>query len=259
MDHVDSVLLRGRDHDRYGLAEVYLAGGDRGAAAISVGSDPDSPAMSFKRRPEFPNEDAVLLACSEQRSLIAAADAHLGAESSHVLLTRLRHHTEVLPTSQEGLIEALLRCTVDQEPTEPESATTLLAAILEHGSGRAFGLSFGDSQLCVLGPEKTRWLLPENRIYVSPFRPETLRPELGSRFTVQLPAGSLLVAFSDGVHECHYREPETSIQPRHLDTLFERTGPDPARFARELTELALKGVDGNPGGQDNVVVAAVAV
>jgi hypothetical protein len=37
--------------------------------------------------------------------------------------------------------------------------------------------------------------------------------------------------------------------------LFREVGPRPELYARRLTELALAGVDGNPGGEDNICLA----
>ena len=58
----------------------------------------------------------------------------------------------------------------------------------------------------------------------------------------------------DGIDQCHYRQPETSVTPRHLRSLLAETGPEPSRYAQALVELALRGVDGNPGGQDNIAL-----
>jgi len=59
------------------------------------------------------------------------------------------------------------------------------------------------------------------------------------------------------VDECHYRSPETSVRSGHRRMLHGQVGSDPAPYVRALLGLALEGVDGNPGGQDNVAVAAV--
>jgi hypothetical protein len=64
-----------------------------------------------------------------------------------------------------------------------------------------------------------------------------------------------VAAFTDGVDECHYGHPKTSIRPHHLRALLAELGPAPEPFARRLLALALCGVDGHPGGEDNAAVA----
>ena len=69
----------------------------------------------------------------------------------------------------------------------------------------------------------------------------------------------LVAGFTDGIDECHYRSPETSVGYHHIAALAADVDYDPLRLVTELTQLALTGVDGNPGGQDNIAVIASAV
>jgi hypothetical protein len=66
--------------------------------------------------------------------------------------------------------------------------------------------------------------------------------------------GDVMVMHTDGVDECHYRNPASSIRPAHIIELVDRFGVNPAMLATEVAESALVGVDGNPGGQDNIAV-----
>ena len=44
------------------------------------------------------------------------------------------------------------------------------------------------------------------------------------------------------------------MRAEHLAALHSEVGPAPEAYARGLTEMALTGVDGNPGGQDNIAL-----
>ena len=61
---------------------------------------------------------------------------------------------------------------------------------------------------------------------------------------------------SDGIDECHYGKPETSVTPQIMVELWRETGNELEAYVRRLVELALSGVDRHPGGQDNVAVIA---
>ena len=43
-------------------------------------------------------------------------------------------------------------------------------------------------------------------------------------------------AFTDGVDECHYRSPDTSIGLRHLQGLFKEVGPRPEGIAGQARD-----------------------
>ena len=90
--------------------------------------------------------------------------------------------------------------------------------------------------------------------YVSLAQAHSLRRERAERFEFAFGAGELVVGFTDGVDECHYRQPRTSIGPRHLQDLLIVSSGDPAAYASALAGLALAGVDGNPGGEDNLAI-----
>ena len=59
---------------------------------------------------------------------------------------------------------------------------------------------------------------------------------------------------SDGVLECCYRDPARSVQLSHLAQLWRESPRE--EFVSNVIGLALKGVDGHPGGQDNIAVLA---
>jgi hypothetical protein len=92
--------------------------------------------------------------------------------------------------------------------------------------------------------------------YASPARRGSLNPELADTFSFTASPGDLLLAYTDGIDECHYRRPETSVTPQIMAELRRETGGEPEAYVRRLVELALSGVDGHPGGQDNLAVVA---
>ena len=78
----------------------------------------------------------------------------------------------------------------------------------------------------------------------------------GAPFQFLTKPDQLLLVFTDGVDECHYRSPETSVTGEHIADIVRRVDDEPLRAANDITSLALAGVDGNPGGQDNIAIIA---
>ncbi len=58
------------------------------------------------------------------------------------------------------------------------------------------------------------------------------------------------------MNECHYREPATSVRPDDIADTAAYVSFDPLETVRAVGELALAGVRGNPGGQDNIALIA---
>lgn len=253
MSPVETVLLLGEDHTGYGAATCRFVSGRRAACAISAGARPDVPSAAAKFDP---NEDAVLVVDAGGSCLLAVADAHYGCEASHRLLARLAETVtpDVANLYELGCAVASLSDT-EADPDHP-SSTTFAVAVLHRVSGHGFALSFGDSSVALVGGEAgVRVLTTRNHGYVTLARPGTLARERAQSFRFLAPPGALLLAYTDGVDECHYGRPETSIQPHHLEVLFGETGPDAETYARRLADLALHGVDGHPGGEDNIALA----
>ena len=256
MSPVETVLLLGEDHTARGAFSCRTLGGGRTACAISVGRESTAESASAKFDP---NEDAVLAMDAGDRVLLAVADAHHGRQSSHDLLRQLAERLSPdLPN-----LHALAEAVAGIEGVSPESGsfseTTLAVVAYERPTRRGFGLSFGDSSvLLVGGAEEPRRLTEKRNVFVTPVRPESLARERAMTFRFVGEPGCLLLAFTDGVDECCYRHPELSVRRTHLAALFEAHGPDVDAYARALTREALLGVDGNPGGQDNLALAVSA-
>lgn len=250
---VPSLCLLGRDHQQYGAIDAQRVG-DRAAAAISVGADPSSPSMVFKHDPEVANEDALVVAVHGRRTGLAVADAHYGPEASHVLIEALsRAWADALPATED---ELLLEAAQLGSPALTESETALLIAVHDGDTGAGFGLSIGDASLVIVGPDhQASACNPRNHRYVSASGDDALPVP----FRFQTAPGDLVLAFTDGIDECHYRNPDTSIQPHHIDAIVSAASGDPLHVVEQLSQLALDGVDGHPGGQDNIAVVALRV
>lgn len=249
------VMLLGRDHSVYGDVSVHPVS-DRAACAISVGSDAESPSLRFKGDPDAPNEDAVLVV--EQGDLVALAvsDAHLGNEASHEVLAELFHRFERVPTDPPSFLAMIDDLAGGPRGPRHESRASLVVAIHDRGRGTGFGLSWGDSTFVVNRPGgRPRGLNRPTGNFVALSDPRSLAIGKAEPFTFQAAPGDLLIAFTDGVNECHYTSPETSITPDVLAEILADAGPRACDVAEAVVRAALAGAHGNPGGQDNVAVA----
>lgn len=220
---------------------------------LSVGSDPDAPSMRFKGSQDQPNEDSFLILSDEKFLLLAVADSHYGHEASHQLIERLSERCTRVPTGRGELALTLLGLT---EPEwEGESESTLLVVVLDRQKRTGFGYNWGDSSAIAVGPSGIRRLVEGEETFLASEQP----PEIeNAYFTFELGTGELLALFTDGINECHYRNPDTSVCHDHVEHVFRAAEGDARRFATGLIEMALAGVDGNPGGQDNVALVVAA-
>jgi hypothetical protein len=189
--------------------------------------------------------------------LLAVADAHFGREASHDLLEELAGKLPAVPAGG-GELAALVRGLAQRDPTaDYASETTLLIAVYDRTARRGFGLSFGDSSFASVGRGgHRRPIARPGSYYVSPARPESLNPAVADAFRFEAAPGDLLLAYTDGIDECHYCRPETSVTPQIMAELWRETGSEPEAYVRRLVELALAGIEGHPGGQDNLAVVA---
>lgn len=248
----DRIQLLGEHHLEWGLHAVKTTRGARSAAAISIGSDPDSPSMKSKGDPELANEDAALVLEDGPRTLLAVADAHHGHRASHDIISALAA-LDAIPGRSSSLGSAVR----ELEPAhgEDESASTLLVAVVDRAAGLCFGFSFGDSSLVRVSDSGAARINVRHAAFVHLRGPDRIDPAEAHEFRFFCPPGELVLAHTDGVDECHYHSPATSVRTAHLGALFAETGTDVRRYANSLMELALAGVDGHPGGQDNVAIA----
>lgn len=248
------LLLLGREHDEYGRIDSAEIAGST-AAAISVGSDPETWARRWKYDPEVMNEDALCAIEGAGWAGFAVADAHYGPEASHLLLERLDAiWSRIRPTDIEHLGQ-MIEFLRNGEPQQTSSETTLLVVTYDRASRKGFGISFGDSTFMIVGPQRSPQIFTEaNYRFVDAIHRGSLRN--GAPFWFEADPGELLLTFTDGVNECHYREPATSVRPNDIADAVAFASFDPHESARAIAQMALDGVRGNPGGQDNVAIVA---
>lgn len=256
-------LQLGRDHLGFG----ELASGSptpRSAWAISVGSDRKSPGRRTKGSRKLPNEDGLLVVDEGERCLLAVADAHHGISASHDLLEVLAGQLEQVPSSAEELAGHFERLSFLPPVGHHSSATTLVVAIHERAAGRGFGVSFGDSSCALIGAARVRDPRGKPKApFVSLTLPSRLHISRADTFEFEVAEGELLAVFTDGIDECCYRDRSRSLRPEHLVATWAAAREAhpaalqnaPQQFTEALTRLALAGVDGHPGGQDNIALA----
>ncbi len=246
----EETLLLGIDHCEYGKYQLESQADARTACSISCGSDPESESRLHKGRADVPNEDALLAIDEGELTLLAVADSHHGHLASHELLSLLQEKSKVIPSNPLALLDAIRRCTLASTDPEDRSETTLCTAVINRTTGKGFGASFGDSSLLVIGQE----LYYANRkvpAFVTPREAMSLDPRRALEFSFSTAPGDLIACFTDGIDECHYRQPETSLGLREIGEIDRA---EPLSFARSLTQMALNGLPGHPGGQDNIAL-----
>lgn len=242
----EQILMLGKLYKTYGTYTTKSVG--NAVVSMSVGGDPESPSMAAKARKDMPNEDALLVSKHGTSYLLAVADGHFGNATSHALLQRLAG--KPFPANLESLVETVHA--VQKPALQVGSGSTLTVAVFDRESGTGFGASTGDSTLATIVEGRLQTHTEDNARFVYFNRP--LLREEWHRFEFQIPPYGLLTLYTDGVNECHYRSPETSIQPQHMTTLWEQTGQQLETYTKMLTQLALDGVLGAPGGQDNIAL-----
>lgn len=255
-----SALALGCDHLEYGSYALQRLS-PRSAWAISVGARKDAPSSWAKGDPDFANEDALFVAEQGERTLLAVADAHFGRAPSHILMQELAARTEQLPATPEDLATLLRGMANRAQVAEMRAGTSFVVAVYDHDLGHGFGASYWDSTLAIVGPDGHRLPVAERHagiVYLA--EPATLDPAGADWFHFDAEPGDLLLAYTDGVDCCNYDLPDTSVTPDEFVRLYAAVGgSDPASYLRALVELALAGVNGNPGGEDNIAAIAVRV
>lgn len=250
-------LLLGERSKKYG--EIECCHTDRSiACAISVGSDAASPSLIYKGNKTSPNEDALFACDHERRIILAVADSHFGHWASHAVITGLFESRDKL-----GSFESIHRvfhsiCDTKHNHTE-RSETTLALVSIDTATGEGIGVSFGDSSILRINSAGVLRQNVKNSHYITPNRPLSLDAGFANELKFAVDKGDVLMLFTDGVDECHYGCPETSVQDNHIHELYSKYPRNVAQFVSALAALALSGVNGNPGGQDNVAIAAALI
>lgn len=254
-----SVLLLGRDHpgvDRFAMRSVGNQG--RTVCSISLGG---LEAVARKGGASVPNEDGLFAADFGPSAFHAIADGHRGHFASHEVIERVARMVsgEVDLTAPLRSLDWLEAPILKQSP-ENASATTLSLCAIDRERGAVEGWSAGDSAVFHLSPERgiQRLDSPDDD-YVSPGRGAVPKRSATQRFAAAVRPGDLILSCSDGVFECHYGSPETSLGPADLESLFIRFCGDVDAYVEAVSHSALMGVRGHPGGQDNIAIIASAI
>jgi len=246
------LLLLGEDYSEYGAAGITPVG-SLTAAGISVGANPHSPSHQFKADLNTPNEDALCVMEAGTWAAYAVADAHYGPEASHMLISRLHQILSKVRPTDPAHLGQMIEFLRQGEPAATESETTLLVGVYDRVHRSGFGISFGDSSFVVVGPGRTATAANQRDArFVTARSQASLRH--GSPFVFDTNPGDMLLLFTDGVDECNYRSPATSVQPHHLARLVDLGNGDPLNTCNRIMAAALDGVDGNPGGEDNIAL-----
>lgn len=243
------LLMLGVDHQDYGSWSQQTLG--QATVTLSVGADQNSPSLAAKGDRKRANEDGALVLAEGDRYLLAVADGHFGNTTSHTLLKRLSRAN--IPLDRAELKQLL---TEIQEPEKLSGAgSTLTVAVFDVSTRLGFGSAIGDSTLAAVSQSGYRQVCEGNDHFYYFNNPLPLVE--WEHFEFHLEPGEVLLLFSDGVNECCYRQPDRSILPSHIHALWGFHHAQPQEFAGQLTKLALLGVSGNPGGQDNIALLVV--
>ena len=249
------VTLLGSDHlvpDQYAMCSV----GDDWLTycSISLGS---VEALARKGGTEIPNEDCLFAADFGDRVIQVVADGHKGHEASHEVVERIAGLVLDSASVYEPL-RTLDWCTGPFDDFASKTArTTVSVTALDRERKLLSGMSLGDSAVFLLRlSEGVRRLNEPTANYLAPWASEPPGLTNINRFKTDLLEGDIILSCSDGLTECHYGQPATSVTAEDIETARIQYGGDLDRFVEELSKKALTGVKGNPGGQDNVAIVA---
>lgn len=245
----DRILLLGSKHTTFN--EVAQENLGFASACLSPGADPNSPSFQNKGDKSKPNEDSLLVLRQGTSWLLAVADGHFGTSTAEAMV----EHLSRIPRIPQRLGPLSLWLSSLQLPNSASMAgATLTVACFEETTRKVVGLSLGDSSIATISEVGFELLNQPNENYIRPTSGVAI--ELACKFDFNLAPDAMLLLYSDGVNECCYRCPEYSIQGRHFQELYAKN-PSPADFSLGLARLALAGVDGQVGGQDNIAVVAL--
>lgn len=238
---LDEILMLGDDHQEYGHVAIRRAGALVGA--MSVGATPDTPSAQFKG--DARNEDALSGRDDGVRARLVVADAHFGDQASALLVESIHRVPLDVAAAEVGPIS----------PTTDGSETTLTSVWLDRRRGLLDVQWVGDSLALLLRAGEQTVLVEPDDFFVDT---ESFSHTMMRRRRFAVKSGTAVVVFSDGVNECHYRCPETSLTVGHIGEIFDDSD-SLGSFVDELATQALDGVDGHPGGQDNIAIIAIEI
>ncbi len=205
------------------------------------------------------NEDCALAFDDGRRVVHAVADGHHGHEASHrtvELLAGVLEDSAGLLTPAEALAALHLRWLEAEAEAEADGSRCTLALLsIDRAEGLLEGICLGDSGVFVGNMETgVRRVVPPNNFYVAPWDLGSQGIPPSAHFKVPVRSGDWVMTCSDGIHECRYETPDESIGTQELESLMIRAGRSPEAFVESALRLALAGVGGHPGGEDNLAL-----
>ena len=245
-------LVLGESHPNYAEFAVTTTEDDRAALAISAGVDLPARALRAKGDAAHPNEDAGWLLWSPARVVLAVADAHHGREASHDLLAALHANEEAPPADVAGMRAYMEACLAGLGSRDSRSGAAVLIASIDRVTRQGAFWAVGDcAAFRVDRRGRVHPLVRRRSPFLEREQPEAVAPRVTP---VPLQAGDTLVLATDGLHECCYGQPRRSVQPDDMAAVL-HGAVGAGQWAARLTQTALTGVRGQPGGQDNVCLA----
>lgn len=252
MSESESIHLSGRD---------YRDIGQMASRSFNDGALGISPGMTDK-----PNEDSVAAHQSDDHLVLIVTDGHWGDDAAVLAMERSLAFAETSEKIDDDGLEDLLRAMIvatntalfdaamaaPGNPARPYEAvmstaeSTLLYCRVNRSTGRLCWASFGDSYLCIAGPNGMRRLNELRRCWLGP-RIEGEVPYHTEFGQLLLDPGESMLIASDGL-----LEPAGSDQPLEPSFIADIVTSDLDQEAkvRALVSAALA-----KGGLDNVACA----
>jgi len=246
------------------LGKDFTAHGDIGfcalseyiSCAMSIGAEQTVSSLTYDAFCKHSNEDALLAAVHDDTILLAVADAHFGDWASHQLIAGLAEQSHNISdlASIYKVLDNLHEMYSDSTIT---SETTLIVVSFNKKTRFCEGVSIGDSTAMIINSAQAKRINMKSHNYASPNYSANMYEAISDEFSFQLSDHNCLVLFTDGVDECHYGHPETSVGDEDILTVYKKYSNDSMKFTSQLTQLALTGVNNNPGGQDNIAIVSL--
>ena len=263
-DLASIAALFGESHGTPGTFGISVVGGPlSGFGATACGLSAGGDAMVERKGPSLViNEDCVLALDDGRRAIHAVADGHEGHEASHATVELLGHVLGAAGPSitPEEVLGRLHPLAVERGFRDDGSRCTLSLVMLDRDEGTLEGFCLGDSAVFLGNAESgVRRVVAPNTFYMAPWDLGSLGMPPSAHFRIPVRPGDWIVTCSDGVHECRYETPDQSIGADDLETLMIRANRSPEHLVDAVVRVALEGVRGHGGGEDNIgVVASIA-